>query len=360
MTELALNEPQTAAVAAYAPPANGPGVDLSSYYNRMSVALQIANGMCNTPFVPTAFRGKAEDTAMAIMYGFKYNMEPDAALAAIFMIGGRPGMYSRVQHAILLANGHEVVITKQAMDECIVEGRRKGTEKWTTSTWTTARAEQAGYFSNAKYKTDPIAMLTARAIGDVCRLVAPDLLMGIVAYNEADIEPLQQVVYDGDTLEPVKETVTRPVVTARPGLSVVRPFAETPAPAEPEPLSQAEAAVDAEVVEEGPEPVQTGELVSQEIAGVLNAMLTELGVRTKAGKLKAAADFAGRELTSVMDLSADEANSWGRSLRSTLDAKAAALQGTPEPAPAPAEPAPIIPAEPELDSWGLPITNAGN
>ena len=352
MTEVAIQQPTPATVAAYAPPAAGGTVDLTRYWDRMGVAINIARAMCKTPFVPSAFRGKEEDTAMAIMYGFKYGMEPDAALASIFLIGGRPGMYSRVQHAILLANGHDIRIVKQDPDEVVVKGRRKGDEgDWTVSRWTIDRARQAGYFSNEKYRTDPIAMLTARALGDCCRLVAPDLLMGIVAYNEADVEVME--VLDGDTLQPIQQPKAAPVTVRRPASVAPRPFvnvAPTPAPVtveEPEaaPLAGEDAVediVDAEEVVEYddgvqdapaenvlqfPAPEPAGALANEmQVAAMMNE-LTSAGHRTIAAKRKAAKEFVGRDLDGPHQMTADEADRFinhlmmSRPQTSTVDAE---------------------------------------
>lgn len=346
MTEVALTTdtvPTPATVATYTPAAaTGSTVDLTHYWDRMGVAINIARAMCKTPFVPSAFRGKEEDTAMAIMYGLKYGMEPDAALSSIFLIGGRPGMYSRVQHAILLANGHDIRITKQTPEEVIVKGRRKGDDgDWTESRWTIERARQAGYFTNDKYKTDPIAMLTARALGDCCRLVAPDLLMGIVAYNEADVEVME--VLDGDTLRPLQNAPAAAPVRVQRGVAPAapRPFVNVaPAPQQAAPVVAVEAeplagpeADDSDVVEEQevqyddgvqteeepsnvfqlptPEPqVPTAAPANEmQVATMMNE-LTKAGHRTIAAKRKAAKEFTGRDLDGPHQMTADEADAF--------------------------------------------------
>jgi hypothetical protein len=338
MTELAINEAPAQTAVAYLPAATpGSTVDLSGYWDRMGIAIRIGTEMCKTPFVPAAFRNKPEDTAMAIMYGFKYGMEPDAALASIFLIGGRPGMYSRVQHALLLAHGHDVRVIKQDPEECVVKGRRKGDEgDWTVSTWTTGRARQAGYYSNDKYVKDPIAMLTARALGDVCRLVAPDLLMGIVAYNEADVEVME--VLDGDTLRPLAQKpepvrVQRAPAPARPFVDVSQPTpapAPAPVPVEvPAPLSGAEAEddiVDAEEVDyddgvaqlpgednvvpmfSTPAPAASPAPANETQIATMLAELDKAGFRTPAAKRKAVKQWAGLEIDGPHQMTADEAD----------------------------------------------------
>jgi hypothetical protein len=322
MTEVAIQDPQQAAVAYLPAAVPGSTVDLSAYWERMGIAIQIAGPMCTTPFVPTAFKNKPEDTAMAIMYGLKYGMEPDAALSSIFLIGGRPGMYSRVQHALLMAHGHEVKITKQSNEVCVVKGRRKGDDgDWTVSEWTIARATQAGYLSNDKYKKDPIAMLTARALGDVCRLVAPDLLMGIVAYNEADVEVME--VIDGDTLRPMAAepvTVQRRVGTAQ--QAAPRTFVNaTPEPAAAVPEAGPDVVDEVDYndgVAAEPEPASNVFPMTRPAPAAAPAnetqiatMLAELdkaGHRTNPAKRKAVKTFLGRDLDGPHQMTADEAD----------------------------------------------------
>jgi hypothetical protein len=156
----------------------------------LTAAHYLAKALCNTSFAPTHFRGKPEEGAAAIMYGDTIGLDPLAALQNIFMISGKPGLYARTMVAIVLSKGHEVWTEEDTPQKVTVCGRRKGTDKIERSEWTIERARVAGYTNNAKYKTDPQAMLYARAAGDVARKVAPDALLGM-AYNveELMLEP---------------------------------------------------------------------------------------------------------------------------------------------------------------------------
>lgn len=187
----------------------------------MHAAHQLAKALCATSFAPVHFKGKPDEGAAAIMYGDNIGMDPLAALQNIFMISGRPGLYARTMVALVLSKGHEVWTEVDTPDRVVVCGRRKGTDKVERSEWTIARAQRAGYLNNAKYKTDPQAMLYARASGDVARKVAPDALLGM-AYNveelqlDADPEPAVTVARSGASRLAAVVGVERPAVEAGP------------------------------------------------------------------------------------------------------------------------------------------------
>ena len=147
----------------------------------------LAKAITPTDFVPAHFRGKVGDAAVAILKGAALGLDPIAALESIYVISGRHALYTRTMAAVVLAAGHEVW-TEDASDTSVtVQGRRRGSEHVETATWTLQRAELAGYTKNAKYRTDPQSMLYARAVGEVARKVAPDVLLGL-SYTAEEIE----------------------------------------------------------------------------------------------------------------------------------------------------------------------------
>lgn len=206
MSEIIKHEETELATLAPAPQ----GTDLEGWVSDLGNAYALAEKFVQTPFVPSGFKGKPADAAVAILYGKGLGLDPLASLNAIFLISGRPGLYSKHMHAIVLSAGHEVWVESESPSEVVVKGKRRGSEHEVESRWTIERAQQAGYLSNAKYKSDPISMLKARAIGDVCRIVAPDALTGL-AYNEADVALMEPVAESEApkrtrtfTLEPVE------------------------------------------------------------------------------------------------------------------------------------------------------------
>lgn len=163
-------------------------VDLIREAQELQAAYQFGEALASTQFVPAAFQGKPGDVAAAVLAGRSVGMDPITSLQNIFVVKGKPAMYARTMHAIVLAAGHEITRTEATPQSVTVAARRKGEAEWQEFTWTIERADKAGYLSNSKYKSDPIAMLTAKAIAEACRVIAPDVLTGVAAYAAEEIE----------------------------------------------------------------------------------------------------------------------------------------------------------------------------
>lgn len=183
----------------------------------LGAAHQIATALSATAFVPQHFRGKPDDCAAAILYGSTVGMDPMTSLQNLYVIGGKPALYSRPMVGIVLAQGHEIWTEVDTPERVVVCGRRKGSENIERSEWTIERAKQAGYLSNKKYQTDPQAMLYARASGDVARKVAPDALLGM-AYNVEELE-LSDIEDRPAPRRVESEQVQQPSVTPQPTAS---------------------------------------------------------------------------------------------------------------------------------------------
>ena len=101
------------------------------------------------------------------------------------------------------------VAEHRASGEVLAPHCRRGAEHVTRETWTTQRAQRAGYTNNKKYQTDPQAMLYARAASDVCRQIAADVLAGI----GHSVEEMQLAGADRPTqaAQPVQTFTAAPV-----------------------------------------------------------------------------------------------------------------------------------------------------
>lgn len=283
MTELATYTPAaTPGPVVYA--TDPTGGRLIAWADGLAAAHRIGSALCSTAFVPAAFRGKPEEAAAAILYGDEIGLTPTQALQSVHVISGRPGLYARAMVALLLAHGHEVWTVEKSDAKVTVAGRRKGSTHVHEETWTTARAQKAGYTTNKKYSTDPQAMLYARAAADVCRQVAPDALAGL----DYAVEELEML--DAPTV-----TVTR---TSAPATKARRKPAAAPVEPEEPPL----------------EPVVSGvthtvtQLRSEPQMRKLWALAKEAGMDEAAFRLYLN-DATGREVESTKTITADEANS---------------------------------------------------
>lgn len=254
------------------------GGRLVAWAEGLAAAHRIGSALCQTAFAPQHFRGKPDDAAAAILYGDEVGFSPTQALRSIFVISGTPGMYARQMVALVLHHGHEVWTVEKSAGKVTVAGKRRGSTHVIEETWTTARAQKAGYTSNKKYTTEPEAMLYARAAADVCRQIAPDALAGL-AYSVEELE------------------ISAPEMT-----TMVR-RATGPSKAKRKPVEQAPA----------PEPdlepeTRDAEAITDAQMKALHASFNEAGITDRDARLDFATDTVGREVTSSKDLTKDEAS----------------------------------------------------
>jgi hypothetical protein len=87
-----------------------------------------------------------------------------------------------------------------------MKGRRKGDEEWQWATWTIERAKKLGLTGKSEWQKQPQTMLIARATGEICRLIAADVLyaMPYAAEELGDDVPPSIVAND-----PPRRTVKR-------------------------------------------------------------------------------------------------------------------------------------------------------
>ncbi|KLI04544.1 MULTISPECIES: hypothetical protein [Mycolicibacterium] len=195
---------------------------LQEHNQLMEMAYGLAYKMVRTQFVPTRFQGedKAEDATAAMLYGMELGLNPIQSLQRVIPIHGMPSLEARTMVALLQAKGYKVKTRAQSDEAVTVWGRDLDGEEYET-TWTIERAIKAGYVptpagpdseqrpnvkedwtgerkqgrngtyyvvhGNMKYITDPQAMLKAKAQAEVCREIAPEVLLGI-GYSREDLE----------------------------------------------------------------------------------------------------------------------------------------------------------------------------
>jgi hypothetical protein len=212
----------------------------------LEAAWRIAEVLCKTSFAPTHFRGKPEEAAVAVLYGQTIGFDPMTSIQQLYVIGGKPALYTRAMVAIVLAAGHEMWTETSTDEKVVVCGRRRGSEHTERAEWTVDRAKLAGYLSNKKYQTDPQAMLYARASGDVARKVAPDALLGM-AYTVEEMEASQP---DADGVHSITTArAPREQTRARPR-TIVEAVGPTNVPDVDTLLAQAENAPDKEMCQQ--------------------------------------------------------------------------------------------------------------
>lgn len=167
------------------------GTDLEVWARQATAAAVYAERVCSTLMAPAAYRGKPAEACAAILAGAELGFSPMRSLNAFDNIQGTPAPKAITLRALVQAAGHEIRTVESSATRAVVAGRRRGDTEWQTSEWTIERAQVMPQFkSNPNYKTNPAAMLVARATAEVCRWVASDAIMGVpYAAEELDGEP---------------------------------------------------------------------------------------------------------------------------------------------------------------------------
>lgn len=301
------------------PPAQLPSVSaqrmLIAHAEMMQTAYELAAKMVNTRMVPARFFGKSEDATAAILYGAELGLNPIQSLQRVIPIHGMPSLEARTMVALLKSRGYKVKTLSQSDTSVTVWGKDLEGDEY-ESTWTIERAIKARYvpeldertgkyktnangklIGNEKYITDPQAMLKAKAQSEVCRDMAPDVLLGI-AYSR---EELESELFDGvlPTSEPargaapvtVEEILGEEVPT--PETAADEPEAE--AQPQPEPAAD-EAQTEADTTEADPEPDPAPEPAAaaadpEPVAGATKSQ-TRLALERRLFKLLAIADIS--------------------------------------------------------------------
>jgi hypothetical protein len=281
MSEIVVHQPTELAVSPTGPVTEG----LDVWAARLGHAAEIGQALCGTTFVPKNFQGKPEEAAAAILYGHSIGFDPMQSLQGIHVISGKPSLAARSMVALVLSRGHKIWTASKTDASVTVCGQRAGSDEVTSETWDAARAKKAGYTSNAKYATDPQAMLYARAASDVCRQIAPDVLAGLA--------------YSREEMELVQPTRPSPGTANRPRLTIREAAAATTRQEPPANVDTSTGEIIGEIVEDTPSELMASTDQLREIAGILDCSKDEI--------LAGISAVLGREISSGSDLTRAEA-----------------------------------------------------
>ncbi len=257
MTTDIATQPSGREVAAFAPtPSEAVHAALEQWVGGMAASVRGAEYIVDTPMCPDSFwpvpagvssktpkqllpRETLEDyrarryvaactLGAVVRYGLQLGLPPEVAVQGIFTIGGRMSMYAEQMVALVRSQGHGHRVVERTRQRCIVEVCRRGSDDWHRFEFTLDDAVQAGYVpdqgpnagdhgkwpdgnakkspGNAKYLTDPAAMLYARCSSIACRTEFPDVLRGLTSYEDMLDERVTVTVADD---EPTRADVRR-------------------------------------------------------------------------------------------------------------------------------------------------------
>ncbi len=267
----------------------GPIVRLVDWAKEADAAYALAQKLTGTAFCPEAFRGNPADAAAAMLAGGELGLSPLAAMSAFDVIQGRASARAITLRAVVQGRGHEIVLKESTSTRCVMTGKRYGSDKWQTVTWTIDRAKDLKLTGKQNWQQQPQTMLMARATSELCRLVAADAILGLGGgYSSEEVA-------DGSVAH-AQETFDATVNTAPVGRRTMsrKPKAVTQGPEE-EQQGEGEDP-------EQPTPDETVEAPSEKMRKAMYAGLRDIGLDDRDAILQYVGDVIGTPIESSKDL----------------------------------------------------------
>jgi hypothetical protein len=125
--------------------------------------------------------------AAAIMYGMSLGIGAIQSLKLVHTISGSCGIEARTAQALCERQGVRFEFDPNNDGQQATIGATRPDRKPVLSTWRMEDAELRGYTNNPLYQSHPDEMLRAKALMTCCRLIAPDVILGL----DYSVEELQ-------------------------------------------------------------------------------------------------------------------------------------------------------------------------
>jgi len=156
--------------------------------------------MAESSLLPKAYQKQPANLFLAAEYADELGIGRMNALTGIHVIDGKPSLSSSLMAALVRRAGHTLRVTGDGTSATAQLIRADDPDFTFSATWDMRRAQHAGLTGKAVWKSYPGAMLKARAISEVIREGASEVLAGILYVPEeiSDTDP------DVQGTEPVK------------------------------------------------------------------------------------------------------------------------------------------------------------
>lgn len=152
-----------------------------------------ATTVANASMLPRQFQKNPANLFVAAEYADELGIGRMNALTDIYVIEGKPSLSSHLMAALVRRAGHKLrVQVGEGPAARAVLIRKDDPEFEFVSVWTMDRAKAAGLTNKAVWKSYPAAMLKARAISEVVREGASEVLAGALYVPEelgAEVNP---------------------------------------------------------------------------------------------------------------------------------------------------------------------------
>ena len=160
--------------------------------------------LSGTDFVQPGMRNNIPAILACVAMGRELGIGDMVALRSIHIIDGKATFSAELMVQLVRRAGHSIM-GEVAEGSASVKGRRADNGDEMSVTWTMAMAERAGLAAKQNWKKYPEAMLWARAVSQLCRMLFADCFAGATYTTEelgdadtgADGVPEPEEGYDG-------------------------------------------------------------------------------------------------------------------------------------------------------------------
>lgn len=140
----------------------------------------------NSELVPRTYRGKPADLFACVLLGRQLGIGDMHALRSIYVVDGKASISAELMVTLTRQRGHSIT-ADYGEGRVTVKGKRADNGDEMSVTWTKSMAERAGLAGKDNWKRYPEAMLWARAVSQLCRMLFPDVLSGM-SYTPDEVE----------------------------------------------------------------------------------------------------------------------------------------------------------------------------
>lgn len=179
-------------------------------------AKQMAMSLSKSKMVPYSLAGKPEDIFAIMLYGHELNIPAMTALQNISVIQGKPSVSPQMMLAMVYRALPDAII-KTTIDEnkkiVTVFAARNSDQKdcGYTATWNQQKVDAMGLTGKDNYRKQFINMCKWRATAEACRVVFPDIILGLylpMEFQDLDgkeIPEIRTVEQELDESHPIPE-----------------------------------------------------------------------------------------------------------------------------------------------------------
>jgi hypothetical protein len=133
--------------------------------------------IAGTEFVPKGLRGNLPAILACVATGRAIGIDDMTAIRSIHIIDGKPTFAAELMVMLVRRRGHSIV-GEVGPDTATVTGKRADNGDEMRVTWTLEMAKRAGLTGKGNWKSYPEAMLWARAVSQLCRMLFADCFAG--------------------------------------------------------------------------------------------------------------------------------------------------------------------------------------